>query len=71
MLSSMNDAENRSFVLLCDGCATEVGANDEEHLVPPTPELDGAACERCGAIFGGFAYRVPEDAYTGMAPGPG
>ena len=64
------DSETR-HVLLCDGCATEVGANDEAHMVPPGGGLDGAACERCGAAFGGFAYRVPESAYTGMAPGAG
>lgn len=65
------EASEEPHVLLCDGCATEVGANDEAHMVPPGPLLDGAACERCGGAFGGFAYRVPESAYTGMAPGPG
>lgn len=66
----MDDSET-SYVLLCDGCATEAGANDEQHMVPPSPELDGAACQRCGAILTGFAYRVREDVYTGMAPGAG
>jgi hypothetical protein len=67
----MTDDAKPEFVLLCDGCAAEAGANDEQHLIPPGPELEGAACEHCGAIFGGFAYRVPRDAYTGMVPGPG
>ena len=65
------DDDGERHVLLCDGCATEVGAADEAHMVPPGPLLAGAACERCAGGFGGFAYRVPEAAYTGMAPGPG
>ena len=40
-------------------------------MVPPGPELAGAACQRCGAQFVAFAYRVPADVYTGMAPGAG
>lgn len=68
----MSDATTQPrYVLLCDGCATEAGMNDEAHMVPPGPELEGAACQRCGAILAGFAYRVPEDVYTGMAPGAG
>lgn len=67
----MTDPGSTEFVLLCDGCAEEAGANDEAHMVPPGPDLDGAACQRCGATFPAFAYRVPADAYTGMAPGAG
>lgn len=63
--------DDQTYVLLCDGCATEAGAADEQHMMPPSPELDGTACQHCGAILAGFAYRVPESAYTGMAPGAG
>lgn len=63
--------ERTSWALVCDGCAEEAGANDDAHMVPPSPEREGAACQRCGAILVGFAYRVPADAYTGMAPGAG
>ena len=63
--------DSTDHVLLCDGCAEETGMNDEQHAIPPGPALDGAACEHCGAILVGFAYRVPADAYTGMAPGAG
>ncbi len=66
-----DDTNDAGFVLLCDACAAEAGANDEAHLVPPDVDLNGAACERCGAILVGFSYRVSADAYTGMAPGPG
>ena len=65
------DASAEPHVLLCDGCAEEVDAKDDDNLVPPGSELNGAACERCGALLVAFAYRVPESAYTGMAPGAG
>lgn len=60
-----------THVLLCDGCATEAGAHDDAHVIGPGADLQGAACQRCGAILVGFAYRVEEDRYTGMNPGPG
>jgi hypothetical protein len=58
-------------ILLCDGCAAEAGMNDAEHAIPPGDIHADAACQRCGAILVGFAYRVPADVYTGMAPGAG
>lgn len=67
----MDETDATEYALLCDGCATEAGMADEQHMMPPSPDLDGAACQRCGAIFGGFAYRVPNDVFTGMAPGAG
>lgn len=66
-----DERDTAEHVLLCDGCAEEAGMNDEAHMVPPGPDLDGAACQRCGATFPAFAYRVPAAAYTGMAPGAG
>lgn len=70
-MNGMSDSDKTEFVLLCDGCAQEAGMNDEQHMVPPGPELDGTACQRCGATFPAFAYAVPASAYTGMAPGAG
>lgn len=63
--------DDGEFVLLCDACATEAGAHDDAHVVGPGPELEGAACQRCGAIVVGFGYRVEAERYTGMNPGPG
>ena len=33
--------------------------------------LEDVACQRCGAILAGFAYRVPADSFTSMSPGTG
>ncbi len=57
------------FVLLCTGCAKETRFDDDEHVMEPTHEA--IACAHCGATLAGFFYRVPADAYTGMAPGAG
>lgn len=64
-------SDQERFVLLCSACATEAGAADTSNIVGPGSVLHGAACERCGARFVGFAHRVPAGIYTGMNPGPG
>ncbi|MCW2924990.1 MAG: hypothetical protein JWM98_2394 [Thermoleophilia bacterium] len=62
---------DQPMVLLCPACAAETGLDDEAHSIPPLPGDVSAACEHCGATLVGFAYRVPRDSYTGMAPGAG
>jgi len=57
-------------VALCAGCAAETGFNDEAHMMRPVLDVS-IACEHCGATLAGFFYGVPEDAYSGMAPGAG
>lgn len=64
-----SDDEPADWALLCPACAAETGLDDEQHVMEPTH--DEIACVRCGALLVGFFYRVPQDAYTGMAPGPG
>lgn len=68
---SDDEREDEEHVLLCDGCAREAGADDTSNIVGPGSELHGAACQRCGATFAGFAHRVPATVFTGMNPGPG
>ena len=57
------------WVFLCSGCAKETGLDDDAHVMEPTHE--GIACAHCGATLVGFFYRVPQDSYSGMAPGAG
>ena len=66
-----HDANHESFILLCSGCATEAGLNDDEHVFGPIGGEVDLACQRCSAVLVGFAYRVPADTYTGMTVGAG
>jgi hypothetical protein len=65
----MDTQPTGDWVALCSGCATETGLNDDAHVMEPTHEAIG--CAHCGATIVGFFYRVPADAYSGMAPGAG
>lgn len=66
----MADDTTERRVALCAGCASESGFDTDENVVQPS--LDASmACEHCGATLTGFFYSVPEDAYSGMAPGAG
>jgi hypothetical protein len=58
------------WAALCGGCAKETGLDDEAHMQPPPGSTD-MACMHCGAVLAGFWFRVPADAYSGMAPGAG
>ena len=66
----MTEKPNHS-ILLCSACATEAGLADDAHATGPISGEVSIACEHCGATLVGFAYRVPETAYSGMAPGAG
>lgn len=62
--------DSGEWAALCAGCAGETGLDDEAHAQPALGETE-VACAHCGAIIAGFWYRVPQDTYTGMSPGPG
>ena len=64
-------AHTENSVLLCNGCAAEAGVADDAHATGPISGDVSVACEHCGATLVGFAYRAPESAYSGMAPGAG
>lgn len=65
------DTTEKHEILLCPACAAEAGCDDDAHATGPISGDVSIACEHCGATLAGFAYRVPESAYTGMAPGAG
>lgn len=67
----MDEGSEARVVALCSGCARETGLADDQHMVEPQANRDGMACAHCGAVLAGFFYAVPEDAYSGMAPGAG
>jgi C4-type Zn-finger protein len=64
----MTERHDEEFMLVCPDCAGELGFADEAHSVPPFTGVPSIACERCGAILVGFAYRVPRDLREGMTP---
>lgn len=65
-----DNVNDEPMVALCPGCAKETGADTEANMIEPQTQHE-LSCQHCGAILAGFFYRVPEAAYSGMAPGAG